>query len=478
MSGRFTLNDYFANLTTTYTYDLNDNIIERNEYDFTTGALGTPTDTVAYTYNTTWRDQLASYDGQAITCDAIGNPLIYRGFTMTWQGKRLSTLSGNGTTASYTYNEQGVRTSKTVNSVVTNYNYNGSLLMAQVTGSGAGQIKQLYSYDAAVQLVSVNYNGMEYYYMPNGQNDIVGLMDSSGAVVVSYTYDSWGKSLTVSDTLATTLGANNPFRYRGYYYDTETGLYYLQTRYYDATVCRFISADAHMSTGQGIVGNNMYAYCGNNPVMRVDPSGQEWWHWAIAAAIVVACAAAVVITAGGAAPAIMAVAMVSNGLAAATTASTIAAGAFIGSSISLAGAAFLTAEASTSVSNFAQQGDWGTVGGTFLGAVTGGLSGYSISKSTQSSSGKGTQNAKVKAAVEKGKEQHSQMDYGPGTQKEYRIDAKNRVDAIDMTNNIIYELKPNNPRAIAKGMGQLARYTQAASNRFGGKWTGVLKLYK
>ena len=124
---------------------------------------------------------------------------------MTWQGKRLSTLSGNGTTASYTYNEQGVRTSKTVNSVVTNFSYNGSLLMAQVTGSGANQIKQLYSYDASGQLVSVNYNGTEYYYMRNGQNDIVGLMDNSGAVVVSYSYDAWGKLLSVSGTLATTL---------------------------------------------------------------------------------------------------------------------------------------------------------------------------------------------------------------------------------------------------------------------------------
>jgi RHS repeat-associated protein len=158
---------------------------------------------------------------------------------LTWQGKRLSTLSGNGTTASYTYNEQGVRTSKTINSAVTNYSYNGSLLMAQVTGS----VKQLYSYDAAGQLVSVNYNGTEYYYMRNGQNDIVGLMDNAGAVVVSYSYDAWGKLLSVTGTLATTLGQDNPFRYRGYYYDTETELYYLQTRYYDAQVGRFTSSD-------------------------------------------------------------------------------------------------------------------------------------------------------------------------------------------------------------------------------------------
>ncbi len=111
--------------------------------------------------------------------------------------------------------------------------------------------------------------------MRNGQNDIVGLMDNSGAVVVSYSYDSWGKSLTVSGTLATTLGANNPFRYRGYYYDTETELYYLQTRYYDAAVCRFISADVYMSTGQGIIGNNVYAYCLNNPVNASDPLGSR-----------------------------------------------------------------------------------------------------------------------------------------------------------------------------------------------------------
>ena len=110
--------------------------------------------------------------------------------------------------------------------------------------------------------------------MRNGQNGIVGLMDNSGATVVEYTYDSWGKSLTVSGTLATTLGANNPFRYRGYYYDTETGLYYLQSRYYDATVCKFISADEYLSTGQGIGGNNVYVYCLNNPAIRIDIVGE------------------------------------------------------------------------------------------------------------------------------------------------------------------------------------------------------------
>ena len=91
-------------------------------------------------------------------------------------------------------------------------------------------------------------------------------MDESGMRVVEYIYDAWGKLISTTGTLATTLGADNPFRYRGYYYDTETGLYYLTTRYYDPEVCRFISADVYMSTGQGVLGGNMWAYCGNNPV--------------------------------------------------------------------------------------------------------------------------------------------------------------------------------------------------------------------
>ena len=99
----------------------------------------------------------------------IGNPLSYRGYTMTWQGKRLQSLSGNNTTASYTYDEQGMRSSKTVNGVTTTFSYNGSLLMAQVQGSGTSQVKQLYSYDANGDVISVNYNGTEYYYLRNGQ---------------------------------------------------------------------------------------------------------------------------------------------------------------------------------------------------------------------------------------------------------------------------------------------------------------------
>ena len=118
-----------------------------------------------------------------------------------------------------------------------------------------------------------SYNGTEYYYLRNGQNDIVGLMDESGVRMVEYIYDAWGKLISTTGTLATTLGADNPFRYRGYYYDTETGLYSLTTRYYAPEVCRFISADVYMSTGQSVIGGNMWAYCLNNPVVCTDGDG-------------------------------------------------------------------------------------------------------------------------------------------------------------------------------------------------------------
>ena len=144
-----------------------------------------------------------------------------------------------------------------------------SVRSAQVTGSN----KLLFRYDANGNVVAVNYNGTYYYYVRNGQNDVIRLIDGNNNTVVEYSYDSWGRQISCTGTLATTLGVQNPFRYRGYIYDTETGLYYLQTRYYDPEVGRFINADIYVSTGQGLLGHNMYAYCGNNPISYVDISG-------------------------------------------------------------------------------------------------------------------------------------------------------------------------------------------------------------
>ena len=138
----------------------------------------------------------------------------------------------------------------------------------------------------ALALINYERNAInsKWCYLRNGQNDIVGLIDESGVRVVEYIYDAWGKLISTTGTLATTLGADNPFRYRGYYYDTETSLYYLTTRYYDPEVCRFISADVYMSTGQGVLGGNMWAYCGNNPVNRYEVDGKFWNIIAAAAA--------------------------------------------------------------------------------------------------------------------------------------------------------------------------------------------------
>ncbi len=136
-----------------------------------------------------------------------------------------------------------------------------------------GQSKFLFSYDAAGNAVSVKFNGTEYYYLRNAQGDIVKIIDSTGASKVEYTYDTWGKKVTTTGTLAGTLGLFQPFRYRGYVYDWETGFYYLQSRYYDPTTGRFISADVLLSTGQGVLGHNCYAYCLGNPVGMSDQSG-------------------------------------------------------------------------------------------------------------------------------------------------------------------------------------------------------------
>ena len=243
----------------------------------------------------------------------------------------------------------------------------------------------------------------------------------------------------------------------------------------------FINSDNQLATDT-LSCVNLFAYCGNSPVNRNDPTGEAWYHWALGAAVVAAAAVATVVTCGGFAAAATAVCLVGNGVAAATTAATISAGAFIGSAVALGVAALSAAANSNSVQDFYDQGSWETVARTAGSALLDGYDGYSMSKAQSSTpvpvaNGKGTQNSKVKAAIQKGQAMHKQMDYGPGVIKEKTIAPGCRVDGIDFNNHIIYELKPNNPRAIARGLSQLNRYTKAASEQYGGKWTGVLKLY-
>ena len=124
--------------------------------------------------------------------------------------------------------------------------------------------------------MTISENGTVYYYVTNLQGDVMAILNSSGTEVVRYSYNAWGKKRNISGTMESTVGTYNPLRYRGYVYDQETDLYYLQSRYYNPAIGRFINADAFASTGDGVMGNNMFVYCGNNPVNRVDKTGERY----------------------------------------------------------------------------------------------------------------------------------------------------------------------------------------------------------
>ena len=235
-----------------------------------------------YNYgNSSWTDLLTSYNGQNITYDAIGNPTSYLGYTLKWNGRQLSSLSGNGTTASYKYDADGLRSYKKVNGVETTYQYVGDKLMYEKRGA----TEFYYYYNSFGNLAGIKYvqNGTEYmaYAICNMRGDVEDLYWGSGNLACHYTYDTWGNVISVTDingkeiTNANHIGLMNPIRYRGYYFDSEIGMYYLQSRYYNPQVGRFISADGQLNND--LLGNNLFAYCGNNPVTRLDDNGQGWW---------------------------------------------------------------------------------------------------------------------------------------------------------------------------------------------------------
>ena len=159
-----------------------------------------------------------------------------------------------------------------MNGTTTTFFLNGTQILAQKKGDS--DISWFF-YDSTGTRVGLIRGSYVFYYVYNLQDDVVGLMNAAtGKIVAKYSYDAWG-NCTVTNASGWTVGNNNPFRYRGYYFDTETNLYYLNSRYYDPAMGRFINADVFASTGQGFVGNNMFAYCGNNPSNGVDPRGEK-----------------------------------------------------------------------------------------------------------------------------------------------------------------------------------------------------------
>ena len=260
--------EILGGVTYNYAYDTYGNIVQVSG-----GASHT------YTYgDEEWRDLLMAYDDEPIQYDNIGNPTSYFNgarWNFTWQkGRQLASATLGTSTYTYTYDINGIRNSKTVNG--TTYNYltqNGKVVRQTWTEDGQDKVMD-FIYDNSGNPYALVYNGTTYYYILNQQGDVIRIVDTNGGTQATYTYNAWGKLMDCSGWLATT----NPIRYRGYYCDTETGFYYLGSRYYDPGIGRFINADetSNLAANGDFTSLNLFAYCGNNPVSRIDNNGDIW----------------------------------------------------------------------------------------------------------------------------------------------------------------------------------------------------------
>jgi RHS repeat-associated protein len=211
---------------------------------------------------------------KTITYDATGNPLSDGTWNYSWEeGRKLASMSHGSSAWTFTYDANGMRIRRANGSAIYNYTYHGSRLSHMTYGNN----ELHFYYDASGRPLSVVYNGTTYYYVLNLQGDVVAILDTTGAEVVGYSYDAWGNPLDTTGSMKLSLGLYNPLRYRGYVYDQETGLYYLQSRYYDPETGRFINADDtdYLGASGTVLGYNLFAYCENNPVNCSDPTGTD-----------------------------------------------------------------------------------------------------------------------------------------------------------------------------------------------------------
>ena len=273
-----------AALNKTYFYEYDDfgNIEKVTSYNYTTGNSLTGGVTRTYSYDSNKRLTSVTENGvtQSISgYDALGNPSSYKGKTLTWTRGRMLASCGSD---SYLYDMDGVRQEKTVNGVTHTYYTDGTKIIAEKVGDKVFE----YYYDAQ-GVIGFKYDGNVYYYKKNLLGDVDRIYDANKNLVAEYKYDAWGNhriytsggiDITENMSYNSSVAKLNPFRYRGYYYDAETGLYYLNSRYYDPSIGRFINADdISYIQPTDINGLNLFAYCGNNPVMYTDPEGT--WSW-------------------------------------------------------------------------------------------------------------------------------------------------------------------------------------------------------
>lgn len=208
--------------------------------------------------------------------DELGNPTKYKNLDLIWNGRTLKSY-GN---VKFNYDKYGNRIQKNIGDNTTDYYYDNSKIIYELNDDY--EINYIYLNDT---IVGLKYNGKEYYYVKNVQNDVLAIVDQNGNVMVSYTYDPFGSVIEVSGSLKDSLGADNPIRFKSYYYDKEIDLYYLQSRYYDPSCGRFISPDDTIYLqGTYLLNNtskNLYAYCMNDPINKIDEEGTSA-RWVIA----------------------------------------------------------------------------------------------------------------------------------------------------------------------------------------------------
>ncbi|MDD6212329.1 MAG: hypothetical protein PUB22_04200, partial [Clostridiales bacterium] len=286
--------------TASYVYDSSGQLTEENlpeqglRYEYTYDAFGNITQVEAweedestpflsrtYTYgNSQWLDQLTGWDNHTISYDEAGNPLNWysgeKDWSLSWEGKTLAgASSASGDTITFSYDMDGQRSRKVVNGVTHQYLMQGTNVVYDACNGHCLE----FIYDNVGQPYGFYYDGTPYYYVINQQGDVEKILNSQGSELVTYIYNAWGKPISIQDTSPNQIGSINPIRYRGYYYDSETGLYYVSSRYYDPEIGRFISPDTIdvlTATPMGLTDKNLYAYCDNNPVVRVDCGGDFW----------------------------------------------------------------------------------------------------------------------------------------------------------------------------------------------------------